>query len=111
MENIGLPHGRTEDVGHPLPRLRENLHPSDLSRACAARLSSRDLTRRPAKASRFLVYESCRVRSGSFTGVALSLLAWTADEIVVPHEDHSAREVNLRLPRVGFDATPASPPA
>jgi hypothetical protein len=31
------------------------------------------------------------------------LLAWTADEIVVRHEDPSVGKVNLRFPRVGFD--------
>ena len=32
-----------------------------------------------------------------------SLLAWTADEIVLRHEDPSVGKVNLRFPRVGFD--------
>jgi hypothetical protein len=32
-----------------------------------------------------------------------SLLAWTADEVVVRHEDASVGKVNLHFPRVGFD--------
>jgi glutathione S-transferase len=36
-----------------------------------------------------------------------ALLAWTADEIVIRHEDPSVGRVNLRFPRVGFDAVPA----
>jgi glutathione S-transferase len=32
-----------------------------------------------------------------------TLLAWTADEIVVRHEDASIGKVNLHFPRVGFD--------
>ncbi|WP_076865841.1 glutathione S-transferase family protein [Bradyrhizobium mercantei] len=32
-----------------------------------------------------------------------SLLAWTADEIVIRHEDPSVGKVNLHFPRVGFD--------
>ncbi|RXH16804.1 glutathione S-transferase family protein [Bradyrhizobium guangzhouense] len=35
------------------------------------------------------------------------LLAWTADEVVIRHEDPSVGEVNLRFPRVGFDTAPA----
>ncbi len=35
------------------------------------------------------------------------LLAWTADEVVIRHEDHSVGIVNLRFPRVGFDTAPA----
>jgi hypothetical protein len=37
----------------------------------------------------------------------ISLLAWTADEIVIRHEDPSIGKVNLHFPRVGFDTTPA----
>ena len=37
-----------------------------------------------------------------------NLLAWTADEIVIRHEDPSVGKVNLRFPRVGFDAAPAA---
>jgi len=33
-----------------------------------------------------------------------NILAWTPDEVVVRHEDPSAGKVNLRFPRVGFDA-------
>jgi glutathione S-transferase len=40
-----------------------------------------------------------------------SLLAWTADEIVIRHEDPSVGKVNLRFPRVGFDTMPAQPPS
>ena len=36
-----------------------------------------------------------------------NILAWTANEIVVRHEDPSVGKVNLRFPRVGFDVTPA----
>jgi len=36
-----------------------------------------------------------------------SILAWTPDEIVIRHEDPSVGKVNLRFPRVGFDAAPA----
>ena len=36
-----------------------------------------------------------------------SILAWTADEIVLRHEDPSVGKVNLRFPRVGFDTVPA----
>jgi hypothetical protein len=36
-----------------------------------------------------------------------SILAWTADEIVLRHEDPSCGRVNLRFPRVGFDVSPA----
>jgi len=36
-----------------------------------------------------------------------SILSWTADEIVVRHEDPSVGKVNLRFPRVGFDVAPA----
>ena len=35
-----------------------------------------------------------------------NILAWTANEIVVRHEDPSVGKVNLRFPRVGFDVTP-----
>jgi glutathione S-transferase len=34
-----------------------------------------------------------------------SILAWAPDEIVIRHEDPSVGKVNLRFPRVGFDAT------
>jgi glutathione S-transferase len=34
------------------------------------------------------------------------LLAWTADEVVIRHEDPTVNEVNLRFPRVGFDIAP-----
>ena len=34
------------------------------------------------------------------------LLAWTADEIVLRHEDASVGRVNLHFPRVGFDVVP-----
>jgi glutathione S-transferase len=37
-----------------------------------------------------------------------SLLAWTADEVVVRHEDASVGKVNLHFPRVGFDTAPAA---
>lgn len=33
-----------------------------------------------------------------------NVLAWTADEIVIRHEDPSVGKVNLHFPRVGFDA-------
>jgi glutathione S-transferase len=36
-----------------------------------------------------------------------SILSWTPDEIVIRHEDPSVGRVNLRFPRVGFDAAPA----
>jgi glutathione S-transferase len=36
-----------------------------------------------------------------------NILAWTADEIVVRHEDRSVGRVNLHFPRVGFDVTRA----
>ena len=36
-----------------------------------------------------------------------SLLAWTADEIVIRHEDASVGKANLHFPRVGFDAAAA----
>jgi len=36
-----------------------------------------------------------------------SLLAWTADEVVIRHEDPSVGKVNLHFPRVGFDTAPA----
>ena len=36
-----------------------------------------------------------------------SILAWTADEMVIRHEDPSVGKVNFRFPRVGFDAAPA----
>ncbi|WP_298883559.1 glutathione S-transferase family protein [uncultured Bradyrhizobium sp.] len=36
-----------------------------------------------------------------------SLLAWTADEIVIRHEDPSVGKVNLHFPTVGFDLVPA----
>ncbi len=32
-----------------------------------------------------------------------NILAWTADEIVIQHEDPSVGKVNLHFPRVGFD--------
>lgn len=35
------------------------------------------------------------------------LLSWTADEIVIRHEDPSVGQVNLHFPRVGFDTAPA----
>ena len=35
------------------------------------------------------------------------LLSWAPDEIAIRHEDPSVGEVNLRFPRVGFDAAPA----
>jgi glutathione S-transferase len=34
------------------------------------------------------------------------LLAWTADEVVIRHEDPSVGRVNLHFPRVGFDVLP-----
>jgi len=37
-----------------------------------------------------------------------SLLAWTSDEIVIRHDDPTVGNVNLRFPRVGFDAAPAA---
>jgi glutathione S-transferase len=36
-----------------------------------------------------------------------SILSWTPDEIVIRHEDASVGKVNLRFPRIGFDAAPA----
>jgi glutathione S-transferase len=36
-----------------------------------------------------------------------SLLSWTADEVVIRHEDPSVGKVNLHFPRVGFDTAPA----
>lgn len=36
-----------------------------------------------------------------------TLLAWTADEVVIRHEDPSVGKVNLHFPRVGFDTAPA----
>jgi glutathione S-transferase len=36
-----------------------------------------------------------------------TLLSWTPDEIVIRHEDPTVGKVNLRFPRVGFDAAPA----
>jgi glutathione S-transferase len=35
------------------------------------------------------------------------ILAWTADEIVIRHDDPSVGRVNLHFPRVGFDAASA----
>jgi len=35
--------------------------------------------------------------------VAGQLLAWSADEVVLRHEDSSVGAVNLHFPRVGFD--------
>jgi hypothetical protein len=35
-----------------------------------------------------------------------SILSWTPAEIVIRHEDASVGKVNLRFPRVGFDAAP-----
>ncbi len=35
------------------------------------------------------------------------LLSWTANEVVIRHEDPSAGKVNLHFPRVGFDTAPA----
>jgi glutathione S-transferase len=32
-----------------------------------------------------------------------TLLAWTADEVIIRHEDPSVGKVNLHFPRVGFD--------
>jgi glutathione S-transferase len=37
-----------------------------------------------------------------------TLLAWTADQVVIRHEDPSVGKVNLRFPRVGFDTAPAA---
>jgi glutathione S-transferase len=37
-----------------------------------------------------------------------NLLAWTADEIVIRHEDPSVGKVNLHFPTVGFDLAPAA---
>ena len=34
------------------------------------------------------------------------LLSWTADEVVIRHEDPSVGKVNLHFPRVGFDTAP-----
>jgi glutathione S-transferase len=34
------------------------------------------------------------------------LVAWTADEVVIRHEDSSVGNVNLHFPRVGFDTAP-----
>jgi glutathione S-transferase len=39
--------------------------------------------------------------------VAGRLLAWSADEVVLRHEDPSVGAVNLHFPRVGFDVVPA----
>jgi hypothetical protein len=36
-----------------------------------------------------------------------TIFAWTADEIVIRHEDQSVGRVNLHFPRVGFDVAPA----
>lgn len=36
-----------------------------------------------------------------------NILVWTADEIVIRHEDRSVGRVNLHFPRVGFDVTRA----
>ena len=36
-----------------------------------------------------------------------TILAWTADEIVIRHEDPSVGKVNVHFPRVGFDVAPA----
>ena len=36
-----------------------------------------------------------------------TMLAWTADEIVIRHEDPSVGKVNVHFPRVGFDVAPA----
>jgi glutathione S-transferase len=36
-----------------------------------------------------------------------TILAWTADEIVIRHEDPSVGQVNVHFPRVGFDVAPA----
>jgi hypothetical protein len=36
-----------------------------------------------------------------------TILAWTADEIVIRHEDLSVGKVNVHFPRVGFDVAPA----
>lgn len=37
------------------------------------------------------------------------LIAWTAEEIVIRHEEPSASGVNLHFPRVGFDVVSAKP--
>jgi glutathione S-transferase len=39
--------------------------------------------------------------------VAGRLFAWSADEVVLRHEDASVGAVNLHFPRVGFDVVPA----
>ncbi|HVQ05283.1 MAG TPA: glutathione S-transferase family protein [Burkholderiaceae bacterium] len=39
--------------------------------------------------------------------VAGRLLAWSADEVILRHEDPSVGAVNLHFPRVGFDVVPA----
>jgi glutathione S-transferase len=36
-----------------------------------------------------------------------TILAWTADEIAIRHEDPSIGKVNVHFPRVGFDVAPA----
>jgi hypothetical protein len=36
-----------------------------------------------------------------------NILAWTAGEIVIRHEDPSVGKVNVHFPRVGFDVAPA----
>ncbi|MGA2291453.1 hypothetical protein [Bradyrhizobium sp.] len=36
-----------------------------------------------------------------------AILAWTADEIVIRHQDPSVGKVNVHFPRVGFDVAPA----
>jgi glutathione S-transferase len=36
-----------------------------------------------------------------------TILTWTADEIIIRHEDRSVGKVNLHFPRVGFDVTRA----
>ena len=38
--------------------------------------------------------------------VAGRLLAWSADEVILRHEDPSVGAVNLHFPRVGFDVVP-----
>jgi glutathione S-transferase len=38
--------------------------------------------------------------------VAGRLLAWSADEVVLRHEDPSVGAVNLHFPRAGFDVVP-----
>jgi glutathione S-transferase len=40
-----------------------------------------------------------------------AILGWTADEIVIRHEDPSVGKVNVHFPRVGFDVAPAQRPA